>query len=209
MKKKWFYTVALAGLIAIPLSGFSSDAKSKMKIMPNQITLESGGTSVPYSLIPNFPSFYHQPMDGIISGALGCVPDKHEFNKSTPGEHIVFTAGIGEFSTEEQALALNDDFTIYVEITSNGQRVLELPFEYHRAPDGTTVDPNTKKPFWVSALYFKSIKEGPIERKGIDLPTGEYNYKFKVKVNGKNGHILDVWVPKNHKFTIIDATDTN
>jgi hypothetical protein len=207
--KRWLYTVGFAGLIAIlliPLMGFSANAKGQTKIKPNQITLESGGVGVPLELAEElFPGLYHSPTDGIISGAygeVGCVPDIHEFSKSNPGEHIVFTAGVEEFANNEDAAAFLEDFTIYVEITSNGQKVVELPFFYHADPQsGEGVDPNTGKPFWVSALYFSEAYPGA---KVIDLPTGEYNYKFKAKANGKNGHVLDVWVPKNHKFTIVD-----
>lgn len=207
MKKKLFYSAAVVGLttvLTIPLMGFSSTAPGQTKIKPNQITLESGGTSVPYSLMGD-PGFYHQPSDGILSGTEACQPDVHEFDKSKtainpqgevePG-HIVFTAGIKEITEVEQA----DKFVanggnIYVEITSNGQKVLELPFTTHPA------DPNTNEPFWVSTLFFG----GDIDSKGrksVDLPTGEYNYQFKAK--DKNGHVLDVWVPKNLKFTITE-----
>src|SRR5436305_9348053 len=104
MKKKWFYSAALAGLIAIPLMGFSSTAQGQTKTQPNQITLVSGGTSVPY--VAN-SDVYHQPLDGIISASAGCQPDIHEFDKSKTfynpfiskeePEHIVFTAEISEF----------------------------------------------------------------------------------------------------------------
>lgn len=204
--KKWMYSVLTAGLIAIlliPLMGFSANAKGKKAIMPNQITLQSGGIGVPFEMVGDlYPGVYHQPADGIISGELGCVPDVHEFNKSVPGEHIVFTAGVKEFATNDDAAALLDEFTIYVEITGNGQKIMELPFYYHADPEtGEGVDPNTGKPFWVSALYFSEAYPGATV---IDLPTGEYNYKFKAKANGKNGKVLGNWVPKNHKFTIVE-----
>jgi hypothetical protein len=209
MKKKWFYSVAMIGLIAvllIPLMGFSSTSKGQTKIKPNLITLKSGGIGVPLDQVP--AELYHQPLDGIISGAIGCQPDVHVFDKSNTAmgpfgpetEHIVFTAGVAEIPKQKIAEAIADKFTIYVEITSNGQKVLELPFRLHQTPD-----PNTGKPFWVSALYF----EGDIQGKGrtaVNLPTGEYSYKFKAKVINKNGPVLDVWVPKNHKFTIIDSS---
>lgn len=204
MRKKWLLSVTLAaGLFAIPSVGFSAQAKV---ISPNQITLESGGTGAPLDIANEyFPGLYHEPTDGIIAGiggvGAGCVPDVHEFNKSIEGEHIVFTAGVSEFATHTDAAAFLNDFTIYVEITSNGEKVLELPFQYHADPvTGEGVDPNTGKPFWVSALYFKEAYPGATV---VDLPTGEYNYKFIAKANGKNGHVLDVWVPKDHKFTII------
>jgi hypothetical protein len=206
MRKKWIISVILAvGLFGIPSAVFG--AQGNGKISPNQITLESGGVGVPLDWANEyFPGLYHQPTDGIIAGnggiGAGCVPDVHEFNKSTEGEHIVFTAGVSEFATHADAAALLNEFTIYVEITGNGQKILELPFYYHADPvTGDGVDPNTGKPFWVSALYFKEAYPGATV---VDLPTGEYNYKFKAKANGKNGHVLDVWVPKNHKFTIVN-----
>jgi hypothetical protein len=211
--KKWLYSALLAGLVAIlliPLMGFSANAKGKGKLMPNQITLQSGGVGVPLGLAEElFPGLYHSPTDGIIGGVagglgLGCVPDVHEFSKSVEGEHIVFTAGVKEFETNDDAAALLEEFTIYVEITSNGHKVAELPFNYHADPaTGDGVDPNTGKPFWVSALYFT---DPGYPTNVIDLPTGEYEYKFKAKANSKNnkGHVLDVWVPKNHKFTILN-----
>lgn len=201
--KKWIYSVLTAGLIAVilvPLMGFSPNAKGKPKISPNQITLQTGGVGVPLGEANEyFPGVYHQPTDGIIGGVagglgFGCVPDVHEFSKSVEGEHIVFTAAVKEFASNADVEALLDDFTIYVEITSNGQKVIELPFFYHGE------DPNENKPFWVSALYFSEAYPGA---NVINLPTGEYNYKFKAKANEKNGHVLDVWVPKNHKFTIV------
>lgn len=213
--KKWIYLAVTAGLIAmllVPLMGFSANAKGKPepnKIMPNQITLRSGGIGVDFA-DPEFldapdyvKAMYHQPVDGIISGQLGCVPDVHVFNKSVPGEHIVFTAGVKEFAKHADVVNFLDDFTIYVEITGNGQKILELPFYYHADPEtGEGVDPNTNRPFWVSALYFADAYPGATV---INLPTGEYNYKFKAKANGKNGHVLGNWVPKNHKFTIVDS----
>jgi hypothetical protein len=193
MKKKWLLTAASIGLSAvlmIPLMGFSTAAPGQTKISPNQITLESGGWGVPGGI-------EHEPKDGIISGALGCQPDIHEFDKARQGEHIVFTASVKEFKTEQDAAGLKDDFTIYVEIRSNGQSVAEYPFEYHHNPiTNVDVDPNTNRPFWVS----------PVNNLAV-FPTGEYNYQFKAK--DKNGHVLDVWVPKNHKFTIIDSSVTN
>jgi len=196
MKKKWLFHSLLAGMLTIPLMGFSSpDAPGQTKMKPNEITLESGGTSV----------LNAKSEDGIISGGLGCVPDIHEFSKSTPGEHIVFTAGISELEDREEALALNDQFTIYVEIISNGGKNIELPFNYHIGPDGKDIDPNTGKPFWVSAIFFDAEKAHPGSTV-IDLPTGDYKYQFKVKENSKNnkGHVLDVWAPKNNTFTIVE-----
>jgi hypothetical protein len=210
MRKKWLLSATLAvGLFAIPSVGFSAQAK----ISPNQITLESGGFGGLLSEANEyFPGLYHLPIDGITAGnggiGFGCVPDVHEFNKSIEGgESIIFTAGVSELATNSDAVAFLNDFTIYVEITSNGEKVLELPFYYHGNPEtGDGVDPNTGKPFWVSALYFNEAYPGATV---VDLPTGEYNYKFIAKANGKNGHVLDVWVPKNHKFTIIDNGTNN
>ncbi|MBP1934843.1 hypothetical protein [Ammoniphilus resinae] len=206
MRKKWLLHSLLAGMMTIPLMGFSSpDAPGQTKMKPNEITLESGGTSVPFTLMEDPPPFFHQPEDGIISGGLGCVPDIHEFSKSTPGEHIVFTAGISELEDREEALALNDQFTIYVEIISNGGKNVELPFNYHIGPDGKDMDPNTGKPFWVSAVFFDAEDAHPGSAV-IDLPTGDYKYQFKVKENSKNnkGHVLDVWAPENNTITIVE-----
>ncbi|NOU97413.1 hypothetical protein GC093_29905 [Paenibacillus sp. LMG 31456] len=211
MRKKVLFSAAAIGLIAalsIPLIGFGTTT-AYAKVKPNQVTLESGGVGVPIGIGPFDPKIYHEPTDGIISGALGCVPDTHEFDKSNTGigpggvehEHIVFTAGVTEISEQGEAVESKGDFTLYVEITSNGQKLIELPFRLHDTPD-----PNTGKPFWVSALYFEGNVQGD-GRTAINLPTGEYNYKFKAKEIGKNGHVLDVWVPKNHKFTIVDSAD--
>ncbi|MFC3885595.1 hypothetical protein ACFOU2_19825 [Bacillus songklensis] len=81
--------------------------------------------------------------------------------------------------------------------------IKQLKIKLHPSPD-----PNTEKPFWVSALYFEGDIQGE-GRTAIDLPTGEYNYKFKAKENDKNGHVLDVWVPENHKFTIVNSAADN
>jgi hypothetical protein len=211
MKKKLFYSAAAIGLstvLTIPLMGFSSVAPGPTKVKPNQITVESGGTSIPYKTMGE-QGLYHQPTDGIISGTAGCQPDIHEFDKSEkatnpytgevePG-HIVFTAGIKEIADVEQANSfVEKGANIYVEITSNGQKVLELPFTTHEP------DSNTNEPFWVSTVYLNGAVPGGESdgRTSIDLPTGEYNYQFKAK--DKNGHVLDVWVPKNHKFTITE-----
>ncbi|MBM7652514.1 hypothetical protein [Neobacillus cucumis] len=207
MKKKWLYSAALTGALvvgSIPLMGFSSVSAAQGKIQPNQITLESGGTSVPYKQMGDSP--YHAPVDGIISGTQGCQPDLHEFDKSIAGSHIVFTAGIKEVLTKEDAANFeNSGAQIFVEIKSNGQTVKELPFELHAMPDNGELkevdDPNTGLPFWVSAVYLNG------SRNFVDLPTGDYNYQFKVK--DEKGRVLDVWTPKNHKFTIIDSSQTN
>jgi hypothetical protein len=197
MRKKWLLSVTVAvGLLAVPSIGFGAPAKEK--ISPNQITLESGGIGSP---------LWHKPTDGIISGAAGCVPDIHVFSKgkvpTVTGEpdHIVFTAGVKEIATLTDAKKYKADqegslFTIYVEITSNGQKLIELPLHYHKGPGGINEDPVTHKPFWVNALFPGAI----------DLPTGDYNYSFKAKANDENGngHVLGTWVPKNHKFTIVD-----
>ncbi|PLT33916.1 hypothetical protein [Bacillus sp. V5-8f] len=112
--KKWLYSVVMAGLIAvllIPLMGFSSHEKDKQNphYKPDEITLESGGLGVPYGVDP---TIYREPKDGIISGAAGCEPDLHEFNKNTPGpgEHIVFPAGVKALTTHEKAAPLLDKF---------------------------------------------------------------------------------------------------
>ncbi|PLR96493.1 hypothetical protein [Bacillus sp. T33-2] len=214
--KKRLYSALLAGLAAVllfSLMGFSTQAKGKHSFNLNLINLESGGIGVPLGMAnEQFPGLYHQPTDGIIAGnggiGFGCVPDVHEFNKSTAGEHIVFTAGVKEFATHAAAAKFLDYFSIYVEIRSNGKKVLELPFQYHvnHETGEVAVDPNTGKPFWVSALYFKNAYPGATV---IDLPTGEYNYKFKaiskgIKGHGKKGYVLDVWAPKNNKFTIVE-----
>jgi hypothetical protein len=209
MKKKLSYSAAVLGLtavLAIPLMGFSAEAQGQSKIQPNQITLESGGTSIPIGTGPFSTDIYHEPTDGIISGTQGCQPDLHEFDKSQttinpmtglvePG-HIVFTAGISEFGTD---ISKADDFDkgakIYVEITSNGQKVYEKALYRHPG-----VDPNTHKPFYVTAVWLDG-------KNAANLPTGEYNYQFKAK--DENGHVLAVWAPKNHKFTITDSTATN
>ena len=210
MKKKWFKSAALVGLIAvlsIPLMGFSSHEKEKEKERLD-IELRSGGIGVPFGqLPPDVPAgLYHQPKDGIISGAIGCQPDVHVFDKSNVGmgpfgpetEHIVFTAGIKEISTQKKAEQLEKDgVTIYVEISSNRHKILTLPFHLHETPD-----PNTNKPFWVSTLYFEGDITGP-GRTAVDLPTGEYSYKFKAK--DKKGRVVDEWEPKNHKFTIVKS----
>jgi len=44
MKKKWLFHSLLAGMLTIPLMGFSSpDAPGQTKMKSNEITLESGG----------------------------------------------------------------------------------------------------------------------------------------------------------------------
>jgi hypothetical protein len=204
MKKKWLYSAALTGALvvgSIPLMGFSSVSAAQGKIQPNQITLQSGGTSVPKVA----PIYKGEPQDGIISGAAGCQPDLHEFDKSTVGEHIVFTAGIKEVTTSAQAVDfVNSGAKIYVEIKSNGQTVRELPFELHAMPVKGEVkevdDPNTGLPFFVTAVNLNGDN-------AVELPTGDYNYQFKAK--DEKGRVLDVWAPKNHKFTIIDSAQTN
>lgn len=206
MKKKLSYSAAVLGItavLAIPLMGFSSAAPGQTKVQPNDITLESGGTSVPYKQMDN--SLYHQPLDGIISGTQGCQPDLHEFDKSIPGSHIVFTAGIKEITTSTQAVNfVNSGSKIYVDITSNGQKIAELPFSLHEMQVNGVVkevdDPNTGNPFWVSAVFLNG-------NNATNLPTGDYNYQFKAK--DANGHVLAVWAPKNHKFTITDSTANN
>jgi hypothetical protein len=185
--KRWFYTLGLAGLIAvllIPLMGFSSNAEGQKILKPNQIMLESGGIGVPG---------FEKPRDGIISGTAGCVPDLHEYDKTAEFGHIVFSAGVKKMRNQEQA-EKNPELKIFVEISSEGKIVGEFPFVLHETPD-----PNTEKPFWVSAIYFEEAYTGA---NVIDLPTGDYNYKFIAK--DKNDKVLDVWVPKNHKFTITD-----
>jgi hypothetical protein len=202
MKKKLTYSAAVLGLTAvlsIPLMGFSAEAQGQNKIQPNQITLESGGTSV--SKVA--PIYNGEPKDGIISGQVACQPDLHEFDKGIDGSHIVFTAGIKEITTSAEAVNfVNSGSKIYVEITSNGQKVAELPFSLHEMPVNGVVkevdDPNTNKPFFVSAIFLNG---------NANLPTGEYNYQFKAK--DENGHVLAVWAPKNHKFTITDSKAIN
>jgi hypothetical protein len=196
MKKKLTYSAAVLGLTAvlsIPLMGFSSAAPGQTKVQPNQITLESGGTSVPKEA----PIYNGEPKDGIISGTAGCQPDLHEFDNSISGSHIVFTAGISEFGTDRNKAAAFETkgAKIYVEITSNGQKALEQALYLH--PD---VDKNTNKPFWVTAVRL-NVNDS------ATLPTGDYNYQFKAK--DENGHVLAVWAPKNHKFTIIDNSVKN
>ncbi|MBP1934844.1 hypothetical protein [Ammoniphilus resinae] len=204
MQKKWLLHSLLAGIMTIPLMGFSSPTNTpgETKIEFNQLTLESGGTSVPYKSMEAPPPILHHPEDGIISGAAGCLPDVHVFNKKIKDEHIVFTAGITQLDTREKALALNDKLTISVEISSGGNKILELPFEYHMDPEGKDIDPNTNKPFWVSTLYF-NVEGAHPGANVLNLPTGEYEYQFKVK-NNEKGHVLDVWVPDNNKFTLVD-----
>lgn len=204
MKKKLSYSAAVLGLtavLAIPLMGFSSETQGQDKIQPNQITLVSGGTSVDYG---DGSSAYHQPLDGIISAAAGCQPDIHEFDKNAIAygpngaepAHIVFTAGISQFGTDTSKA---DDFDkgakIYVEVTSNGQKVYEKALYRHPG-----VDPNNHKPFWVTAVWLNGDKSA-------HLPDGDYNYQFKAK--DENGHVLAVWAPKNHKFTITESTANN
>jgi hypothetical protein len=208
MKKKLTYSAAVLGLTAvltIPLMGFSAEAQGQSKIQPNQITLQSGGTSIPIGIGPFSTAAYHEPTDGIISAAAGCQPDLHEFDKNAIAygpngaepAHIVFTAGISEFGTgRDKAEAFDEKGAkIDVEITSNGQKVMEQPLYLHPG-----VDPNTNKPFWVAAVWLKGDKPA-------NLPDGDYNYQFKAK--DKNGHVLAVWAPKNHKFTITDSTENN
>jgi hypothetical protein len=205
MKKKLAYSAAVLGLTAvlsIPLMGFSAEAQGQSKIQPNQITLVSGGTSVPYFVDP---TIHYQPLDGIISAAAGCQPDVHEFDKNAIANgpngaepaHIVFTAGISEFGTDrDKAVAFGENgASIDVEITSNGQKVLEQALSLHSG-----VDPNTNKPFWVTAVWLGGDKSA-------HLPDGDYNYQFKAK-DGK-GHVLAVWAPKNHKFTITESSVNN
>ncbi|MDP4128366.1 MAG: hypothetical protein Q8912_15725 [Bacillota bacterium] len=205
MKKKLSYSAAVLGLtavLAIPLMGFSAEAQGQSKIQPNQITLESGGTSVPKVA----PIYNGEPKDGIISGQVACQPDLHEFDKGIDGSHIVFTAGIKEVTSQaEAANFVKSGSQIYVEITSNGQKVVELPFSLHERPNDNGVltesdDPNTGLPFFVSAVHLNG--DNP-----VNLPTGEYNYQFKAK--DQNGHVLAVWAPKNHKFTITDSKASN
>jgi hypothetical protein len=177
VKKRWFWSLGLAGLIGLlmlPLMGFSS-------IKPNEVTLVKGGF---------FPGGV--PEDGIISGGLGCMPDVHEFDKGLPaeveglfGDTIVFITGVKSSSTSFST----DAVSVYVEINSNGQKVMELPLFQEGA------DYDNGNPLWVGAIRLFET----------NLPTGTYNYQFKVKEAGKNGHVLDVWVPKNHKFTVTDT----
>lgn len=204
MKKKLSYSAAVLGItavLAIPLMGFSSEAQGQSEIQPNQITLVSGGTSVPKVA----PIYKGEPKDGIISGTAGCQPDLHEFDKSITGSHIVFTAGIKEITSSKEAINfVNSGSKIYVDITSNGQKVAELPFSLHEMQVNGVVkevdDPNTGNPFWVSAVFLNG-------NNATNLPTGDYNYQFKAK--DANGHVLAVWAPKNHKFTITDSTANN
>src|SRR4051794_20238647 len=134
MKKKWLYSAVLTGALvvgSIPLMGFSSVSAAQGKIQPNQITLESGGTSVSKAA----PIYKGEPKDGIISGTAGCQPDLHEFDNSISGSHIVFTAGIEEVKNPTDAVNfVNSGAKIYVEITSNGQKVTEVPFDLHAMP---------------------------------------------------------------------------
>lgn len=178
MRKKWLLSVTVAvGLLAAPSVGFGAPAKA---ISPNQFTLENSGST-----------------DGIIQGGF-CIPDVHVYSKSefADGKIILFSAGVKESAvmdlTDPEAaykalLDYSKSFTIYVEIKSNGQGILELPLSPHG------VDPKSGKPFWLTPLF-------------NDLPTGDYNYSFKAKANDTkgNGHVLGTWVPKNHKFTIVD-----
>ncbi|WP_423800611.1 hypothetical protein [Neobacillus sp. SAB-20_R2A] len=185
MKKKWLLSAGLSAALLIPLAGFSSNAEGQAKIMPNQVTFVNGGF---------FPGGV--PKDGIISGGLGCVMDIHEFDKGLPvmdeegnptglvGDTIVFLKGI-----KSNTAFSPDQVSVYVEVSSNGQKVLELPMIQEGA------DYKDGNPLWVGAIRLFET----------DLPTGTYNYQFKVKENGKNGKVLDVWVPKNHKFTVTDS----
>jgi hypothetical protein len=209
MKKKLTYSAAVLGLtavLAIPLMGFSSEAQGQSKIQPNQITLQSGGTSIPFGIEPFNTAAYHEPTDGILSAAAGCQPDLHVFGKNdiahapngdVEPNHIVFTAGISQFGTDRTKAEAFDasNAKIYVEITSNGQKVLEQALDLHPG-----VDTNTNKPFYVTAVWLKG-------EKSANLPDGDYNYQFKAK--DENGHVLAVWAPKNHKFTITDSTSSN
>jgi hypothetical protein len=205
MKKKWFYSATLVGLIAvllIPLMGFSraGDRHDENEKARQHVELRSGGLGVPMNqLPPDLAGLYHEPKDGIISGAIGCQPDIHVFSKSNVGqgpfgpepEHIVFSAGIKEISTQAKANKFDASGSkIYVQITSDRHIVLEQAFHQHE-----TLDPNTQKPFWVSAVYLG----GPA---AANLPTGEYSYKFIAK--DKYGHVIDVWQPEKHKITITE-----
>jgi hypothetical protein len=213
MKKKLLYSASVVGLSAallIPLMGFSSNANDKGKVNSGNFALESGGIGVPIGVGPFDPDTYHKPTDGIISGAVGCVPDVHTFNKQNTGigpdgsiepEHIVFTAGVTEISDQKRAGKFAVKYTIYVEISSGDQVIKELPFALHATPD-----PNTEKPFWVSAVYFAGDIQGE-GRTALDLQPGDYTYKFKAK--DKNGNDLDTWIPENHTFTITDQPVNN
>jgi hypothetical protein len=92
-------------------------------------------------------------------------------------------------------------FQIYVEVSSDGDVLYEQEFVRH-----PTDDPNTSKPFWVSAFHLGGDIPGE-GRSAVDFAPGEYTYKFVAK--NKNGQSIDVWVPKNDKFTIIDGSQNN
>lgn len=196
-------------MLLIPLMGFSSAGNRHSEKEKEDIELRSGGIGVPMSALPpEAAGLYHEPKDGIISGAIGCQPDIHVFSKSNIGtldgqqtaEHIVFTAGIKGISTPTDANQFDASGSkIYVQITSNHKKVLEQVFYQH-----PFVDPNTQKPFWVSTIYLKGDVPGGAGpgRSAIDLPTGDYSYKFVAK--DKKGHVVDVWEPENHEFTITE-----
>jgi hypothetical protein len=208
MKKKLTYSAAVLGLTAvltIPLMGFSSEGQGHSKFKPNQITLVSGGTSVPYTQMGD-TSPYHQPKDGIISAAAGCQPDLHVFGKNDIAHapsgaeepnHIVFTAGIKQFGTHREKAEAFDasGAKVYVEITSDGNKVLEQPLYLHPG-----VDPNTQKPFYVTAVWLGGTEDAK-------LATGEYNYLFEAK--DQKGKVLDKWAPEDSEFIITDSTANN
>jgi hypothetical protein len=190
MVKNMMKSLALAGLLAMAAVPITAGAEGKADPPAFQVQM-SGAIAIPGLEAEN----------GIILGG-SCTPDVHTFDKgklSPVPEHIVFAVHVDP--KEKNPKAVNhfnvnlEDVKVNVLIYGSGKHpIATIPLNLTPQEE---LDPNTKTRFFVQCVFLA----GPNK---MDLPTGDYTYKFEA--SPKSGNPKREWVPSNNTFTIIDSS---